>query len=128
MQSRTLIIASTLFVGSSTAALAKDDPILFTCDYATYSDERGLNRAEKGFQLRFMIEPKTKTSYFIGNNGSTPVKLVPNADGVTFVEITDSGNVTVTAITHRGASVHSRSSMILGDLVPSQYYGSCKRS
>jgi hypothetical protein len=128
MHPHTLIVASTLFVSSSTAALAKDDPVLFTCDYATYSDERGLNRAEKGFQLRFMIEPRTKKSYAIGNNGSTPVKLVANADGLTFVEITDSGNVMVTAITNRGASAHSRSSMILGDLVPSQYYGTCKKS
>lgn len=127
MKSRALILASMLSMIGSPAG-AKDDPILFTCTYATFSDAGGLNEAEAGFQLRFMIEPKAKKSYFIGNNGSTAVRLVPNAGGVTFIEITKAGNVMVTAITNRGESVHSRSSIVLGDLVPSQYYGSCKKS
>lgn len=123
-----LFVALALLSAIESSALAKDDPTLFTCSYTTFSNEKGLHSAEKGFELRFMIERRTAKSYFIGNNGSTEVKLIRNADGLSFVEITDFGNVMVTAINRSGKSVHSRSSIVLGDLVPSQYYGHCQKS
>ena len=59
--------------------------------------------------------------------GSTEVKLIPNTGGLTFVEVTGTGNVMVTVISDDGRSVHSRNGMVLGKIVPSQYYGRCKK-
>jgi hypothetical protein len=62
----------------------------------------------------------------MGNAGASRVNAIKNASGVSFIEITDSGNVTVTAITDSGDAVHSRNSIISSELIPSQYYGKCK--
>ena len=63
----------------------------------------------------------------IGNAGSSSVSLVPNVEGFTLIEITGIGNVNTTVITSKGKSIHSRGSMISGDIIPSQYYGSCRK-
>jgi hypothetical protein len=65
--------------------------------------------------------------YLLGNAGSSEVELIPNTDGISFVEITDSGNVMVTAITKSGEAVHSRNGIMFKELVPSQFYGKCSR-
>ncbi|GLO63828.1 hypothetical protein MACH09_43360 [Vibrio sp. MACH09] len=47
-------------------------------------------------------------------------------DQITFVEITGVKNVmTTTMAFDNGKSVHSRNTVSFGDLIPSQYYGSC---
>lgn len=111
---------------SLTAGAAQADPGTFICEYKTYSDATGSHKAEDDFRLTFIVDEQANKSYMLGKLGSTEVMLVPNADGLTFVEITDAGNVHVTAISKRRKSVHSRSTNVLGDLVPSQYYGTCK--
>jgi hypothetical protein len=111
------------FIGSAAAA----DTVTFDCDYKTYSDPEGTHKVEKQFRLTFLIDSKAKKSYLIGNNGSSEVQLVVNADGFTLVEVTDSGNVMVTAISANGKSVHSRNGIMLGDIIPSQYYGTCMK-
>ena len=55
------------------------------------------------------------------------MQAIANKDGVSFVEITASGNVMVTAITKSGEAVHSRNGIMFNELVPSQYYGKCVR-
>jgi hypothetical protein len=70
---------------------------------------------------------KTKKTYMLGNNGSSEVTPIANSDGgITFVEVTPSGNVMVTAITLSGEAVlHSRNGIFGKELVPSQAYGQC---
>jgi hypothetical protein len=99
----------------------------FDCDYKTFSDDSGLNKVEGEFRLTFLIDSSAKKAYLIGNNGSAEVHFVMNDDGFSLVEITDAGNVMVTAITNGGKSVHSRNTILQGDIVPSQYYGTCHR-
>ena len=98
-----------------------------TCSYSAWSDENGLHDVSKEFKLVFVIDDDTEKSYMIGNNGSTDVLLVEKTDQVGFIEVTDTGNIVTTAIDKSLKSVHSRNSIILGELVPSQYYGSCKQ-
>jgi len=62
----------------------------------------------------------------VAKNGSVDVITVINSQGgVTFIEKTLTGNIMTTSITDGGKSVHSRNSIVAGELVPSQYYGSC---
>jgi hypothetical protein len=112
------------YVGPSTA---RAETTTYECDYPTYSDEKGLHHVKAPFRLTFLVDSSARKAYIIGNAGSAEVSLVQNSYGLTLVEVTGSGNAMVTAITSKGASVHSRSGIILGDLVPSQYYGECQR-
>jgi hypothetical protein len=61
----------------------------------------------------------------MGNNGSAEVKVIQNLGGISFVEVTTSGNVMVTTITKSGDAVHSRNAVMQAQLIPSQYYGRC---
>lgn len=124
-RTKAVLIAACVSVGASN--LARGDTTTFECDYKIYGDDKGLHKVEAPFRLTFLIDTSSKKAYIIGNVGSSEVSLVPNADGLTLVEITGSGNVMTTVITSKGKSVHSRGGILFGDLVPSQYYGSCRK-
>ena len=98
----------------------------FTCNFPFAASPSGVKKESKPFELRFVSDTETKKAYLLGNNGSSEVTSIGNqGGGVTFVEVTDSGNVMVTAITASGEAVHSRNGIISGILIPSQYYGKC---
>jgi hypothetical protein len=96
----------------------------FTCKFPTAATPEGLS-PQKDFVLRFVVDTSAKKAYLIGNAGSSEVTIVINAAGISFLEITGTGNVMVTAITSAGEAVHSRNSIISEGLVPSQHYGKC---
>lgn len=98
----------------------------FSCNFPLSASSSGVKKESKPFELRFVSDDQTKKAYLIGNNGSSEVTPFRNhGGGITFVEVTDSGNVMVTAITTSGEAVHSRNGIISGTLIPSQYYGKC---
>ena len=98
----------------------------FTCSFPVSASPSGLKKESKPFELRFIADPQAVKAYLIGNNGSSEVKAIGNkGDGMTFIEITDTGNIMVTAITGSGEAVHSRNGILSGKLIPSQYYGKC---
>jgi hypothetical protein len=99
----------------------------YACRFTVEASPKGLAKQEKPFELRFVVDTETKKSYLVGNAGSSEVEIIPNTDGVSFVEITSSGNVMVTAIATNGSAVHSRNGIMFKNLIPSQYYGSCIR-
>ena len=118
------VLATTLLFSHSTAY--PSSTITFTCDYQLIASEDGLKKPSSEFMLRFVVDTNKNNAYMLGNLGSTEVTIISTgAEGVTFVEVTDTGNVMTTTITKSGDSVHSRNSVVLGDLVPSQYYGKC---
>lgn len=98
----------------------------FTCNFPVVASPSGVTKESEMFELRFLSDTKTKKAYMLGNVGSSEVTAIENlSGGITFVEITDSGNVMVTAITSSGDAVHSRNGIIVRKLIPSQYYGKC---
>ena len=97
----------------------------FTCNFPSMASPSGVKKESEQFELRFLSDPKTKKTYLLGNSGSSEVTAIENLTGVTFIEITNSGNVMVTAITYSGEAVHSRNGIMEGKLIPSQYYGKC---
>ncbi len=123
---RTFPVLLVLVLAISSAASA--ETLTLVCDYKTIADnEDGLQPVKKPFVLTFLMDRETEKAYMIGNNGSVEVELVVNAgDGLTFIETTVSGNVMTTTIIETGESVHSRNSILLGELIPSQYYGTCE--
>lgn len=125
--SKLISIFALLLLCGFRSSVATASPATFECDYRTYSDGEGLHKVGEPFRLTFLIDSKAKKAYLIGNNGSSEVEVIQNSDGLTLVEVTGTGNVMVTAITSKGTSVHSRNGIMMGDIIPSQYYGSCKQ-
>ena len=119
---RNLILAVLLSISSA----AFGDTATFECHYSSYSDDSGNHEVTSDFILTFLIDEDTDKGYIIGNNGSNEVIVIYGPLGsISFIEVTDTKNVMTTAITQAGASVHSRNTVILDELVASQYYGEC---
>ena len=118
------VIALVFFSLNVNAAL-----VTFTCDFPNYvSDEdRG---TQSNFKLVFEVDTISKKSYMKGNNGISQVMNMPGKEGISFIEILDSGAVQTTTIvflpeSQFGSAVHSRHTLMFSGLVPSQNYGTC---
>lgn len=98
----------------------------FNCLFTHYSSVDGLHEAEKNFSMRFQIDSITRESFMIGNAGLAAVENHSGNNGLTFLEKLITGAVQTTTISRNGQAVHSRHSLIMSDLVPTQYYGTCK--
>ena len=102
------------------------DTTTYSCNYTTYSDQEGNHKVEKKFELNFIVDKAAGKSYVLGNNGSTEIKLLESSDQLAFIEVTSTGNIMTTAIDSKLNSVHSRNSVMFGEMLPSRYYGKCE--
>lgn len=84
------------------------------------------HEVNKRFELNFIVDKAAGKSYLLGNNGSYKVQLLESSDQLAFFEITATGNIMTTAIDRKLNSVHSRNSVMFGEMLPSQYYGKCE--
>lgn len=101
------------------------ETVNYSCNYTSYSDSKGNHKVKDKFELNFIIDRATGKSYLLGNAGSSEVQLIESKDRVAFLELTDTGNIMSTAIDSKLDSVHSRNTVMFGELLPSQYYGKC---
>jgi hypothetical protein len=126
MKCLTLGIALFLAIVSSQSGIAATGTRSYICDYTSWSDDKGLHKDGKPFSLTFVYDPSAKKAYMLGNQGTGEVMVVTNSEGgISFVEVTGTGNVMVTAISRTLQSVHSRHTVFSTDIIPSQYYGKC---
>ena len=101
------------------------ETVNYSCNYTSYSNSEGNHKVKDKFELNFIIDRATGKSYLLGNAGSSEVKALESKDRVTFFEVTATGNIMTTAIDSKLNSVHSRNTVMYGELLPSQYYGRC---
>ena len=118
------LVFSGIFAGLG-AAQSSPPTLRYFCLFEKYSDPSGLDSA-KNFTLEFLVETASKKAVLIGNNGFSDVVMVNGTSAVTFLEGLPTGVVQSTTISLNNQAVHSRHTAIGSDLVPSQYYGSCK--
>ena len=124
MRSLSLVLLALVSWWASSMSWA--ETTTYVCNYSSYVNEEGLHSVEEGkFVLTFLIDLETGKAYMLGNVGSTEVRMLTSSGGLSFIEITSVGNVMTTAIDTKGKSVHSRNSVMFGDLIPTQYYGKC---
>ena len=114
------VIALAILFLASTNVLATTT---YTCNFDSFSDDEGKHSGE--LVLTYLVDEDVDKAYIIGNNGSNEVVQIFRGDGRSFLEITATGNVMATTITPSLKAVHSRNSVMFGQLIPSQYYGEC---
>ena len=120
-----LYVALALSVFSEMAASA--ELTTYRCSYERYSNGEKIQKVEKLFELIFITDPAGKAT-LVGNQGSAEVKVFWDkaGEGVSFLEVTPLGNIMTTVVDSKHNSIHSRHTIINGEVVPSQYYGQCK--
>ena len=80
--------------------------------------------SENPLKLELVVDA-TGYAFAVGRN-VYPVRVHTGDKGVTFLEELVTGAVQSTTVQLDGRAVHSRHTIILGELVPSQYYGTCE--
>jgi hypothetical protein len=96
-----------------------------TCTYSSYASDKGVYELDEDLVLRFVIDKATDKAYLVGDNGTSEVQMIQSRAGISFLEVTGSGNLMTTAVDLSGTSVHSRNALLDGGLVASQSYGWC---
>lgn len=78
------------------------------------------------------IDHKNNSARLIGNIGASDLMTIATAESITFLEVTDSGNVTITTVFpefvgkgRKFIGVHTRHVSANGP-IPSQYHGACE--
>ncbi|UZJ43815.1 hypothetical protein OOT55_14280 [Marinimicrobium sp. C6131] len=114
------VFASVLLLLASVNVLANKT---YTCTFDSFSDNEG--KHDSDLSLTYLLDEDAEKFYVIGNNGRGEVIHIFRGDARSFIEVTGTGNVMVTTITPELRAVHSRNSVMFGELIPSQYYGKC---
>jgi len=104
------------------------DTTTYTCHYQSYSDRKGNHKMAEEFKLVFVVDTEKEKAKTIGSKGSFDVEMLYSpSGGMTFIEMIDGGKVLTTTIDPSGKSVHSRNIIVEGEILPSQYYGTCSK-
>lgn len=102
-------------------------PVTLKCVFTKGYHEKGALNEELVFH--YVLDVDNDIYYALSNNGSNPVKMIPNESGLSLIEITGTGNVATTSIIFDDRpqmnAAHSRNMIFQKNLLASQYYGSC---
>jgi hypothetical protein len=121
---RTVVVVILGALALTQPTMTHAETVRWKCDYTSMASPERVVAVK--FSLEFVADAITKKAVIMGNNGMSDVAVVGGKQGITFQETLGSGAVQTTTIANNGSSVHSRHTMMGGDLVPSQYYGTCK--
>lgn len=113
----------TLILLITSCSLLNAELTTITCDFYTVASPERIEKADAGFKgLKFVFKAGDTTGVMLGNAGETPVAVTTTDDSISFIQV--SPIVTVTTIQLKTLkAVHSRNTVLLGDLMPTQYYG-----
>ena len=118
-------LASAIAIASMCSA-ASADVLTFDCRFSMFASPDGVEKLSEDFRMVFRFDDFSGDAFMEGNLGLPSVRSVVGSMGITFLEVLSTGAVQSTTITNSGGAVHSRSTMISGELAPSQYYGTCR--
>ncbi|RPJ15412.1 MAG: hypothetical protein EHM37_03695 [Deltaproteobacteria bacterium] len=104
------------------------DTMTYTCHYQSYSDRKGNHKMAEDFFFDDAAATEKQKAKTIGSKGRFDVEMLYSpSGGMTFIEMIDGGKVLTTTIDSSGKSVHSRNIIVEGEILPSQYYGTCSK-
>ena len=104
----------------------------FTCEFKTYATEKGSFSDDV---MRFSLVTNDNNSTYIrkGRKDEFFGKIIKGDKGLSFVEVSNRGNITITTMSSLSSgdydhkTVHSSNRLLDGELLASQYYGTCHR-
>ncbi len=104
----------------------------FSCEFTTYATVKGSFRDDV---MKFTIVTNDNNGTFTmkKNNGVSQGKTIRGDKGLSFIEVTELGNITTTTmaslppVEDEQKAVHSKNMLVGGKLLASQYYGTCQR-
>ncbi len=121
------ILATCVLLAMGAAAMANSaKPVQrFVCVFDKHvSAKTSRLSSTNPLRIEFMVDG-TGDAFAVGQY-INPVRVIPGDNGVTFLEVLVTGAVQTTTMNTEGKAVHSRHTIIAGELVPSQYYGTCE--
>lgn len=111
-----------LAIGFSSLPAAAE-VITYACQFEYRVDEEG--KQDERLPLLFKIDTLSHRAVMEGNAGLVDVEIYIGDDAFSFMEKVGSGTVQTTTITRDGLAVHSRNTVILGEIVAAQHFGRC---
>lgn len=93
------------------------------CQFEYRIDEAG--KTAERMLLIFRIDTITGRAFMEGNLGFVDVDVHVGDSAFTFMEKPASGIVQTTTVTGGGLAVHSRNTVIFGEIVAAQHFGTC---
>jgi hypothetical protein len=112
-----------IFAGWIFAFPAVSEVVTYACQFAYRVSEEGT--AQERLVLVFKIDTVSRRAFMEGNAGLADVDVHIGDDAFSFMERVDSGAVQTTTITRDGLAVHSRNTVMLGEIVAAQHFGRC---
>ncbi len=97
--------------------------INYACEFEYRVDEGG--KKDEPFLLTFKIDTLSQRAFMEGNLGIVEVEIYVGDEAFSFMEKVASGTIQTTTVTHDGLAVHSRNTVILGEIVAAQHFGRC---
>lgn len=101
-----------------------DELFTFVCSFDKVSSIDGVKKTNdiEFPPIKFIYKANEQKALMVGNAGTVEVLVVLRADSVDFIQI-EPINVTTTILFKTAEVVHSRNTVLVGTLMPSQYYG-----
>ncbi|RAH98278.1 hypothetical protein DLJ53_26580 [Acuticoccus sediminis] len=116
-----IILGAALLSGATDAAA---EVVNVECVFDMRRDADG-TKSDR-MELHYKLDKTTGRAILEGNAGLSDVVLHMGTEGFSFIEVTESGAVmTTTVVISTGRAVHSRNTVIVRELVESQYLGRC---
>lgn len=113
------IFTAALLLGSPALA----EVLIWNCNFTYRIDEDG--RTNEQMLLIFKIDTISQRGFMEGNAGIVDVNIHIGDSAFSFMEQVGSGTVQTTTITRDGLAVHSRNTVLLGEIVAAQHFGRC---
>ena len=105
------------------ASEASGELLKWRCDFDKRVDIEGV--AKEAMPLVFIVDTISQKAFMEGNSGFTEVDFHIGETAFSFMEKLGSGAVQTTTVTNDGLAVHSRNTVLFGELVTAQYLGAC---
>jgi len=105
-------------------AAACAEVLTYQCIFEYRIDSEG--KSDELMPLEFKIDTLNRRSFMEGNAGIVDVEIHVGDRAISFTERLVSGAIQTTTITSDGRAVHSRNTVMLGEIVAAQHFGECR--
>ncbi|WP_338549061.1 hypothetical protein [Roseovarius phycicola] len=75
----------------------------------------------------FKVDTISQKAYMQGNAGFVAVEIFVGESAFSFTEKLSSGAIQTTTVMRDGQAVHSRNTVLFGEIVAAQHFGNCER-